>query len=71
MTGKKKKKNRNIVRTEFRKRHEARRRKKDFTRDYEDNRDSVENEAYGQRVSGKGELTRKRTVAGQTQSGEE
>lgn len=45
-------------RAELRKHHESRTRRKDLTRD------AAEDEATGERVSGKGDLTRKRTLAG-------
>ncbi len=60
----KKKKNSKRVRTEFRKRHEARLRKNDFTREFSDNADAVNDTDANERVSGKGRLTRKRTVIG-------
>lgn len=62
--GKNKKNKRQTTRTEFRKRHEGRRRKKDFTREFQDATDDLENVPTGERVSGKGDLTRKRTVVG-------
>lgn len=59
------------VRTEFRKNHDSRTRRGDLTRDYQQNRLS-EDHVTGERVSGKGELTRKRTVlaADETAAGE-
>lgn len=49
-------------RTEFRKKHESRTRRRDLTRDYAA---GIEHDsAPSERVSGKGELTRKRTVVG-------
>jgi ribosome biogenesis GTPase / thiamine phosphate phosphatase len=62
----KKKKNSKRVRTEFRKRHEARLRKNDFTREFSENADAVNDVDANERVSGKGRLTRKRTVIGTT-----
>jgi len=59
----KKKKNK-TVRAEFRKRNDSRRRKKDFTREFRDGDESLENLGKNERVSGKGALTRKRTVVG-------
>lgn len=52
------------IRTDFRKGHQSRTRNADLTRDY--NRDEfVEDDAlHSERVSGKGDLTRKRTVVG-------
>ena len=66
----KKKRKPNKVRTEFRKRHEGRRRKNDFTREFHDGDKNLEDLGKTERVSGKGELTRKRTVKG-LQSNEE
>ena len=60
----KKKKKSNKVRTEFRKRHESRRRKNDFPREFHDGETNLEDLGKSERVSGKGELTRKRTVVG-------
>ncbi|WP_442481713.1 ribosome small subunit-dependent GTPase A [Aeoliella sp. SH292] len=57
MTGKKKK-----VRTSFRKNREVRTRENDVTRQYGDA--NAEDHVQGERISGKGALTRKRTVAG-------
>ena len=57
MAGKKKK-----HRTSFRKNREVRTRDKDLTRSFRD--DDVHDLAQHERISGKGELTRKRTVAG-------
>ncbi len=61
----KKKKQENKVRTEFRKRHDSKHRKKDFTREFMDGSTNVEDLGKSERVSGKGDLTRKRTVQGQ------
>lgn len=52
------------IRAEFRKAYDGRKRKRDFTRDIGDHRQSVDDLASGERVTGKGRLTRKRTVAG-------
>ncbi len=60
----KKKKSKKRVRTEFRKRHEARLRKNDFTREFGENAESMADATQAERVSGKGRLTRKRTVIG-------
>jgi ribosome biogenesis GTPase len=60
-----KKKSNKKIRTEFRKRHDARARKKDFTREFSDDAESVEDVSQAERVSGKGKLTRKRTVVGE------
>jgi len=66
----KKKKRRSTVRTDFRKRQSTRTRKNDLTRRYEDQSDKLEDSQTGERVSGKGRLTRKRTVAGSAQEDE-
>ena len=51
-------------RTDFRKRHQGRVRDSDFTRDYRDgNDDRLADAKKGERVSGKGDLTRKRTIS--------
>ncbi len=52
------------IRAEFRKSYDGRKRKRDFTRDLDDHRQKVDDLASGERLSGKGRLTRKRTVAG-------
>ena len=52
------------VRTDFRKRHESRTRKNDFTREFLDKTEQIEDLGKSERVSGKGELTRKKTVIG-------
>jgi ribosome biogenesis GTPase / thiamine phosphate phosphatase len=54
------------VRTEFRKNHQGRVRRGDFTRDFHsgDKSETLADMARDERVSGKGELTRKRTVIG-------
>jgi ribosome biogenesis GTPase len=66
-----KKKPKKTVRAEFRKRHESRKRKKDFTREFGDDAEKLEDSRHGERISGKGELTRKRTVVGtESQDGE-
>lgn len=62
------------IRTEFRKGHESRQRKTDFTRDFHDaptDDAGLEELQQRERLTGKGELTRKRTVVGQTSDGEE
>ena len=61
---KKKKKNKSKVRAEFRKRHESRSRKNDLTRRYQDSEDQLDEIVQSERVSGKGRLTRKRTITG-------
>lgn len=59
----KKKKSQSKIRTEFRKNHQGRTRDPNLTRKYE--QDELEDTASRERVSGKGELTRHRTVMGQ------
>jgi ribosome biogenesis GTPase len=60
----KKKKGKRTVRAEFRKRYDGRTRKTDYTREFAEDADALEKETRGERVSGKGKLTRKRTVSG-------
>ncbi len=52
------------IRAELRKRHDTRRRKRDLTRDYESRHPDLDDAPQGERVTGKGDLTRKRTVIG-------
>jgi len=55
------------IRTEFRKGHESRQRKTDFTREFhegDETEEPLDEMATRERVSGKGDLTRKRTVIG-------
>lgn len=60
------------VRVNFRKKHETRARRKDFTRSALDATDETSELAGAERVSGKGELTRRRTIIGvEDESGEE
>ena len=63
----KKKKRRSTVRADFRKRQSTRTRKNDLTREFKDESDKLEDSQSGERVSGKGRLTRKRTVVGSAQ----
>jgi ribosome biogenesis GTPase len=69
-----KKKNRQKSRVSFRKRHQGRVRDRDLTRQFnQGDRDSLADAVKNERVSGKGDLTRKRTVndvAADTQTGE-
>lgn len=59
------KKKRNKLRTEFRKKHQGRVRGGDLTRAFrQGDAARVEDSVQGERLTGKGELTRKRTVAG-------
>lgn len=67
----KRKKNRKTVRAEFRKRHDGRKRKNDFTREFGDQDQALEESKQGERVSGKGRLTRKRTVSGASNEADE
>ena len=66
----KKKKRRTTVRADFRKRQSTRTRENDLTRQFKDQSDKLEDSQTGERVSGKGRLTRKRTVAGAAQENE-
>jgi len=66
----KKKKRRTTVRADFRKRQSTRTRENDLTRQFKDQSDKLEDSQTGERVSGKGRLTRKRTVAGSAQENE-
>lgn len=52
------------IRAAFRKSYDGRTRKRDYTRDIGEESANVEDLASGERVSGKGRLTRKRTVTG-------
>ena len=58
------------VRADFRKRQSTRTRENDLTRQFKDQSDKLEDSQTGERVSGKGRLTRKRTVAGAAQENE-
>ena len=60
----KKKKNKSKIRANFRKRQNTRVRKTDFTKDFKDDAEAMENSVSGERLSGKGDLSRKRTVIG-------
>lgn len=60
----KKKKSKKLVRAKFRKRQTSRTRRNDLTREYDIDAEQLENTQQGERVSGKGRLTRKRTVVG-------
>ena len=66
----KKKKRRATVRADFRKRQSTRTRENDLTRQFEEKSDELEDSQTGERVSGKGRLTRKRTVTGSAQEDE-
>jgi ribosome biogenesis GTPase len=60
-----KRKSRQKIRTEFKKRYQSRRRQGDLTRKFRDSDDDVDSLEQRERVSGKGELTRHRTIVGQ------
>ena len=60
----KKKKSKKLVRAKFRKRQTSRTRNKDLTRQFGSDAEQLENSKFEERVSGKGRLTRKRTVVG-------
>ena len=60
----KKKKSKKTVRAEFRKRHDGRIRKNDFTREFFEQDQALDESKLQERVSGKGSLTRKRTISG-------
>lgn len=66
-----KKKKKSRVRAEFRKRHETRRREKDLTRRYQESSDDLDEIHQSERVSGKGSLTRKRTIKGSNAENED
>lgn len=66
----KKKKRPKTVRADFRKRQSTRTRENDLTRQFEEKSDELEDSQTGERVSGKGRLTRKRTVVGSAQEDE-
>ncbi|MAV35871.1 MAG: ribosome small subunit-dependent GTPase A [Planctomycetaceae bacterium] len=61
----------NKIRTDLRKKHQTRTRQRDLTRDYHQHGFEEQDLAYTERVSGKGELTRRRTVTGTQSDGEE
>ena len=62
----KKKKSKKTVRARFRKGHDSRARKKDFTREFSNQDQTLDESKQGERISGKGHLTRKRTIRGST-----
>ena len=66
-----KKKNKSKVRADFRKRHESRSRKNDLTRRYQESSDQLDEIVQSERVSGKGSLTRKRTIQGTSSDNED
>ncbi len=67
------KKKRSKQRTDFKKNHQGRVRRGDLTRDYQGgNKDQeLADATHGERVSGKGDLTRKRTVIGDQRDSEQ
>lgn len=62
-------KNRRKIRTEFRKNHDERQRS-DWTRRYQSGDAKMQDESARERMSGKGDLTRKRTVLGDATAAE-
>ena len=54
----------NKIRTDLRKKHQPRKRQGNLTRGYHEHGYAEQDLEYGERVSGKGELTRRRTVTG-------
>ena len=64
----KKRNEKSKIRAEFRKKHDQRGRKTNFTKDYAADETQFEDATSGERISGKGRLTRKRTVIGQADS---
>ncbi len=61
----KKKKKKSTIRAEFRKRYDQKRRKTDFTREFNSESQELEDSVSGERISGKGRHTRKRTIVGE------
>lgn len=61
---------RNKIRAEFRKKHESRVRPADLTREYQRDETTHDDVSQNERISGKGALTRKRTIIGQETAGE-
>lgn len=59
------KKNNKKIRTEFRKNHDTRQRKRDFTRDFASEDSGIDETVSREQLTGKGELTRKRTILGE------
>ena len=59
------------IRARLKKNHQARTRKGDLTRDYQQHQFEDEDTQYREQVSGKGELTRHRTVIGKREAGED
>ena len=65
------KKNRSKIRTEFRKNHDSRVRSKDITREFQSTEFNDDDYERGERYSGKGRLTRKRTIIGESVESDE
>ena len=61
-----KKKKKQKIRTEFRKRYDTRTRKKDFTRDFAEGDEQLDQLRQSERLSGRGQLSKKRTIVGET-----
>ncbi len=59
------------IRARLKKNHQGRSRKGDLTRDYQQHQFQDEDTEYREQVSGKGELTRHRTVIGTREAGED
>lgn len=59
------------IRAEFRKKHESRSRRGDLTREYSQHGFEEDDSVRDERISGKGELTRKRTVIGDVRDDDE
>ncbi len=64
-------KKKNKIRASFRKNRAARARSDDWTRQFRSGAESQDDQVLAERVSGKGELTRKRTVIGAAAAGEQ
>jgi ribosome biogenesis GTPase len=54
----------NKIRTDFRKEHQVRRRKNDLTRKFAQDERADDKTLKSERLTGKGDLTRKRTIVG-------
>ena len=65
------KKRKRKIRAEFRKKHESRTRQHDLTREFRQHGFDEDESARAERVSGKGQLTRKRTIIGETSDAED
>jgi len=65
------KKRKQKIRTEFRKKHQTRSRETDLTRAFHEHGFHNDESAHTERISGKGDLTRKRTVIGDVADEEE